>query len=90
MTEISQHSVTRLPTVNKAVYNMQDQGLVSIARSTTDARVTMVSITDKGLKTVEELIKNTSKIIERAYIGFSEEELNTLNQLLKRVYDNLS
>ena len=90
MTEISQHAVTRLPTVNKSVYSMQDQGLVSVSRSETDARVTMVRITDKGLETVEKLIQNTSKIVDRAYLGFSEKEIHTLNQLLQRLYDNLS
>lgn len=90
MTEVATHAVGRLPTITKSVYRMQEQDLVKITKNDQDARITMVSITDHGLETVEQLIKNTSKTIDRAFGDLSEEELSTMNQLLKKVFENIS
>lgn len=90
MTEIATHAVGRLPTITKSVYRMQNQGLVTVTRSENDARVTMVSITDLGLETVEQLIKNTARTIDRAFTDLSGEELETMNKLLKKVFENIS
>ncbi|MEM1155470.1 MAG: MarR family transcriptional regulator [Pseudomonadota bacterium] len=90
MSEVATHAVLRLPTVNKLVYRMQEQGLVSVHRSETDARVTMVGITDQGHEVVSELIKKTSKTVERALDGLSSDEVNVLNTVLGKVFANLA
>lgn len=90
MTEVATHAVGRLPTITKSVYRMEQQGLVSVKKNEQDARVTMVSITEQGIETVEQLIQNTSKTIDRAFSDLTNEELATMNSLLKKVFDNLS
>lgn len=90
MTDIATHAVGRLSTINKAVYRMQEQGLVKVERNENDARVTMVEITDEGRQTVGQLIESTSRIIERALTDLSAEEIKSLNGIAKHIFENLS
>lgn len=90
MTKVAEHAVGRLPTITKAVYRMQDQGWVEVSTNKDDGRVTMVKITAEGLKIVDTVIENTSKIIDRAFDGLSKKETDQLNTSLKKIFNNLS
>ena len=90
MTEIAKHAVGRLPTITKTVYRMQEQGLISVTQNKNDGRVTMVAITKLGAKTINQVISDTSRIIDRAFEGLGKGEIDNLNQLLKRIFDNLN
>jgi len=90
MTKVAEHAVGRLPTITKSVYRMQAQGWVEVSTNDDDARVTMVDITPKGLETIDSVIGNTSKIIDRAFDGFSKKETDQLNTSLQKIFNNLS
>lgn len=90
MSEIAEHAVGRLPTITKSVYRMQENGLVEVKTNERDGRVTMVSITDGGLETINAVIASTSKVIDRAFDGLTKDETGQLNNLLQRVLENLS
>lgn len=55
---------------------MQDKGLVSV--------------TDKGMTVIEDLIAKTRKTTNHAFENMSAEETQQLNELLKRVFNTLS
>lgn len=90
MSEIATHAVGRLPTITKSVYRMEEKGLVSIKQNENDGRVTMVTITELGIETINTVIENTSKTINRAFSDFNKSEVETINKLLKKMFDNLS
>lgn len=90
MTEVAKHAVGRLPTINKTVYRMQDQGLVEVHQNTKDGRVTMVGITKEGSQMIEQVIAKTTRTINRAFEGMNQVEIQQMNDLLKQVFDNLS
>ena len=90
MTDIATHAVGRLPTITKTVYRMQEQGLVDIRANKNDGRVTMVSITQEGKKLIDTVIEKTEKTINRAFEDMTKKEIEQLNELLKKIFDNLS
>ena len=89
ISEIATHAVSRLPTITKTVYKMQEQGLASIKPHEKDGRVSMVTITELGLERVESVLANTTRVFDRAFEGMSEKQLNVLNDSLQQVFDNL-
>ena len=90
MTDVATHAVGRLPTMTKAVYRMKDRGLVRLAVSEADARVTMVAITQKGLDLIDQTISETTRTIDLAFKDMASSDVKQLNQLLKKIFKNLS
>lgn len=90
MTEISKHAICRLPTITKAVYRMHELGLVEITQNTADKRVTMVANTEKGNQLMDAAVEKTSRVIDRAFEGVTKQEIETVNKLLQKIFDNIS
>lgn len=90
VSEISAHSAVKLSTVTKTVYAMEKKGYLAIRPRKNDARVSEVSITRSGLALIDTVIDQTAYIPERALEGFETKELDMLNDLLKRLFDNLT
>ncbi len=90
ITEISVHAVARLPTITKHVYKMQEQGLVKIRPREDDGRVSVVTITQQGLDKIESVIARTTKVFDAAFEGITEKQLLELNELLQRIFLNIS
>lgn len=90
MTDLANHAVGRLPTITKSVYKLQDQGLVEVRPNKEDARVSMVSITNEGQSTIDEVIQNTERLFNIAFDDFTEKDLRNLNFNLKKIFANLS
>ena len=90
VSEISAHSAVKLSTVTKTVYAMEKKGYLAVRQRQHDARVSEVSITKAGLALIDTVIGQTAGIPERALEGFETGELETLNDLLKRLFDNLT
>lgn len=89
VSDIATHAVAKTPTITKASYKLQQDGMLEIVTSEEDARVSMVSLTEAGRETVTAVIESTQKVFERAYEGFSREQLDTLNQTLHQLFVNL-
>ena len=90
ISDIAEHALGKLPTITKIVYRMRDEGLVNVEQSPTDGRVTVVSLTEKGLENVELVREKTQWLFKKAFNGFTEPQINKTTQLLRRYFDNLS
>ena len=89
ITEIATHAVSRLPTTTKTVYKMQERGLVEIRSHKDDGRVSVVKITEEGVKTIESVIANTTKVFDTAFDDIPAEELDQLNGTLQKIFSNM-
>ncbi|GGF63403.1 MarR family winged helix-turn-helix transcriptional regulator [Alteromonas lipolytica] len=89
VTELATHAVAKTPTITKAIYKMQEDSIVEIFPSKTDGRVSMVLLTPKGRKILEEIIQDTQKVFHDAYADMSHEEIDNLNYILKKLFANL-
>ena len=54
-----------------------------------DNRFNQICITEKGRKVVDDSVKTFTRIENRMFEGFSEEEFKSLEQLLDKVFHNL-
>jgi MarR family transcriptional regulator, organic hydroperoxide resistance regulator len=89
VSEIAEHAVIRLSTMTRVVQRLEKRGLVTIATRAADARVTDVYITPAGEQVVEKVRTVASRIYQSAFKDLSAAEIDTLNNLLRRVFNNL-
>jgi DNA-binding MarR family transcriptional regulator len=89
VSELATHAVAKTPTITKAIYKMQDDSIVEIFPSKTDGRVSMVLLTAKGRKILEEIIQDTQKVFHDAYADLSHDEIDNLNLILRKLFANL-
>ncbi len=87
ITDIANLSTLKLTTATKAVYRLVEDGIVEVYSSTSDERISMVKLTAKGIELVEQI--NQISVVTLAGIlnAFSEDELHTLNNQLKKLFD---
>ena len=90
VSEIADHAIVKLSTMTRIVQRMQADGLVVCRQRESDARVTEVMLTGKGQSAGEQAWQAANRIYERAFQGFSEAEVETLNRLLRRASGNLA
>lgn len=89
ISEIARHAVAKLPTTTKIVYRMRDEGLVNLTTSSEDGRVTLVSLTDKGMESLELIRSSVSQLFRSCFKGLSAAQIHRTNTMLARLYDNL-
>jgi len=89
ITEITTHAVSRLPTITKTVYKMQERGLVEINPHKEDGRVSIVNITQEGINTIESVIANTTRVFDTAFEDIPAEQLQQLNETLQKIFLNM-
>jgi DNA-binding MarR family transcriptional regulator len=89
VSEISAHSAVKLSTVTKTVNAMEEKGYLSVKQRESDARVSEISITKDGIQLIDNVVGQTSEMLDRALDGFTEDEIEQLNDLLQRLFVNL-
>jgi MarR family transcriptional regulator, organic hydroperoxide resistance regulator len=89
VSQLAEHGVIKLSTMTKTVIRMQNDGLVLTAPRSTDARVTEVTLTQKGIETIEMVRKQASKVFLKAFEDFDSAKIEQLNATLQRVFSNL-
>jgi DNA-binding MarR family transcriptional regulator len=89
VSEIAERAVMRLSTMTRVVQRLQKRELVELAARAADARVTEVHITRKGEQVVEQVRAVASRIYQSAFNDLDAKEVQTLNDLLRRVFSNL-
>ncbi len=87
LSEICSFSSSR---VTKTVYAMQERSLLRIKQSTSDGRVSEVSITPEGNALIGQLIQNTRKTVDLALDGLTDSELLGVQKVMAKVCDNLA
>lgn len=90
MSMIAETTCMEQPTVSRVVGQLDEQGHVTRRLSEQDARVAMVSLTDKGFATFDQIAPAAVRQHELAIKGLSRKELTTLLGLLAKVEDNLA
>lgn len=88
--ELSDHSIVKLSTMTKIIQRMQIDELVSTAPSSTDGRVTQVTITEKGEQAGKAAWQEANAVMENAFDGFTDAEQNTIKKLLRKLTHNLA
>jgi len=89
VSEMADRAVMRLSTMTRVVQRLEKRGLVKLARRQSDARVTEVYITPAGERTVEQIRVVASHIYGVAFRDFDAAQVTQLNELLRRVFNNL-
>lgn len=87
ITEIANLATLKLTTATKAVYRLVEDEIVEVFSSEHDERISMVKLTDKGLKLVEQINSISAVTLAGILNAFDEEELNALNAQLKKLFD---
>lgn len=77
------------PTVSVTLKKMEQDGIVKREVNKDDLRETFISLTDKGKKIDEQIHLLHKEGDSIALNNFSNDELNSLNELLNKVIDNL-
>lgn len=80
--EIVQQMVTRVPDITRLVDRLAEAQLVERNRISSDRRVVMISITEKGRQLVETIRKPLLEIHQQNLGHMTQDELSQLNQLL--------
>ena len=89
VSQIAEHAVIRLSTMTRVVQRLEKRGLVTLARRAADARVTDVHITADGEQVVMQLRDVASRIYQAAFKDFDAADIETLNDLMRRIFRNL-
>lgn len=89
ISDSAQRALGKIPTITKMVYLMEREGLVNVQISTTDARVRMVSLTAEGSQKVADALKTTNPLFKATFDGLSDSDIEVLNHLMRRLFDNL-
>jgi DNA-binding MarR family transcriptional regulator len=80
--EVSQRLLNRMPDATRLLDRMEEAGLVTRERSTTDRRLVTTRITRKGRQIVDSLDAAADEQHEKALGHMSEQQLRTLIKLL--------
>lgn len=88
--EIAKNLYITPPSVTNSVKRMEKSGLVIKEEDPTNLRRSRISITDKGLQTLQVCRKKMHTIDASLFVGFTEEELMVLDGFMERILENLS
>ena len=87
--DLEEHFAIRRSSVTGLLQNMEKSGLLERRGSDTDARVKIVTLTEKG-KTLDEKLKSYIHGLEEDMMqGFRDEEKELLRGFLQRMLENL-
>jgi len=89
VSEIAAHSGAKLPTMTKIIQRMEADGLVMRQPRQGKEWIMEVILTETGAAAGQEAWQRAGTLYADAFSGMSEEEIETLSQLLKKVADNL-
>jgi DNA-binding MarR family transcriptional regulator len=76
--------------LGRVIVQLEREGLVSRRPAPRDRRNILLSLTEAGLRKLEEeVLPVVLRTIDRSLVGFSAEELGTLMALLRRMSENV-
>ena len=90
VSSIAELAVIRLSTATKVIQRLARDGLVTIARSPSDARVSEVRITAAGRRVARVVRRTASEIFRQAFADVGASEIRSFNRLLRRLHDNMT
>ncbi len=90
ISEIADECVVNISTMAKTISRMAGEGLVAVQTSSADARSTEVIISPDGQALVDSTREKVNYVFKEALRGLTKTEVQMLNSLSVRIYDNLS
>jgi DNA-binding MarR family transcriptional regulator len=78
------------PSITRLIDNLEKQKLVKRMPSKSDRRINLVCLTDSAKELQDKTIELANETMSEALIGINREEIETVKQVLQRVYDNLT
>lgn len=87
---ISEYLDIKPSSVTQIIKKMEDSGTITRVKSQEDARVTFVKITDKGRESLDYRGTISTNLKDELFKGFTEEELEQLDDYLARMTANIS
>lgn len=87
--DIARNSHFTAPTVSVTLKKMEDEGLISRKTDKNDTRRTRVFITEKGREWESKLFTTAMDCEEVLVRGFSAEEIEEFDRLLKKAKENM-
>ncbi len=89
MGELAQYMVIEQPALSRVIDQMERDGLVTRRLASKDNRVVQVHLTDAGRQMFTQIRPLELRQYEQTIEGFRPAELEDLNKLLSRLWDNL-
>lgn len=74
--------------MTRMIDRLERKGLVRRVRSPEDRRVVRIVLTEEGKAVYPKIVESAAKVMNRSLKGFSESEVQQLENLLQRVLDN--
>ena len=78
------------PTVTGILKRLEKKGFIARVKSEVDRRYKIVKLTERGREILWEMVDKAVEIDKRLLNGFSESEIDSLRDTLKRLIDNIS
>jgi MarR family 2-MHQ and catechol resistance regulon transcriptional repressor len=89
LTRLADKMYSDISTVNGIVNRLEKQGYVKRERCTADRRVVYIKLTPEGMALRQKVMPIHRRHIEERYAVLSDDELATLQELLKKLAGNL-
>lgn len=88
--DLARVTAIELSTLSRIAAGMESKDLVLRRRSGQDARAVLITLTAKGRSIAEAIVPHALDYESTAIAGMSAEEVETLKELLQRLYGNVS
>ncbi len=87
--ELAKKMETSAASVGVSLKKIEMKGFITRKHNESDSRANKISLTSKGESAVENLHKLFQGLDKKLFDGFSESELDTLDELMNKLHDNL-
>ena len=87
--ELAEHTHVTAATISGTLKRMERAGLIQRTEDESDARVSIVTLTQRGKDCSADAVRLFSETDAHMLEGFTEEELRTLLEYLNRMHDNV-
>lgn len=78
------------PSITRLIHNLEKMGLVERNSSETDKRKNHIRLTQKAKQLQDISIDVANETMDEALVGISKNEIETVKNVLQKVYDNLT
>ena len=77
------------PSITRLLHNLEKQGLVERKASATDKRVNFIFLSETAKALHNQTIEIANQTMDEALVGIAKDEIETVKNVLQKVYDNL-
>jgi DNA-binding MarR family transcriptional regulator len=77
------------PSITRLLHNLEKQGLVERKASATDKRVNYIFLSETAKQLQDQTIEIANQTMDEALVGINKTEIETVKNVLQKVYDNL-